>query len=114
MTDQGARPVYVRIQRSTVVTDDYGGETPTWHDLATAWAAVRYGTGQERRQAAQENASLAATFEFDWSPGLAAVQPTDRLYAFDTVWDVASAVVIGANRDVHISAVANLDAEIDS
>lgn len=86
----------------------------TWHDLAMGYAAVRYGTGQERREAAQENASMSATFEFDWNPTIAATRPTDRLYCFDTVWDVASAVVVGANRDVHITAVANLDAEIDS
>lgn len=114
MTQPGERPHYVLIQRAVTSADDYGGETKTWHTQATGYAAVRYGTGQERREAAQENASQAATFEFDWSPTLSAVQPTDRLYCFDTVWDVASAVVVGANRDVHITAIANLDAEIDS
>ena len=110
----GDRPHLVRIQRATTATDDYGQGEQTWHDLATGWARVRYGTGQERREAAQENASQAATFEFDWNPTLAAVKPSDRLYVFDTVWDVASAVTIGGNREVHITAVANLEAVIDS
>jgi len=114
VTQPGERPHFVTIQRAAISTDDYGGETKTWHTHATGYAAVRYGTGQERREAAQENAAVAATFEFDWSPTLAAVRPTDRLYCFDTIWDVASAVVIGSNRDVHISTLANLDAEIDS
>lgn len=110
----GERPHLVTVQRAVTATDDYGGESKTWHTEATAWARVRYGTGAERREAAQENASQAATFEFDYSPTLAAVRPTDRLYCFSTVWDVASAYVIGANEEVHVTAVANLDAEIDS
>lgn len=114
MKQAGERPHFVTIQRATTAVDDYGGETKTWHTLATGWAAVRYGTGQERREAAQENAAVAATFEFDWNPTVAAIRPTDRLYCFDTVWDVASAVIIGGNSEVHVTTTANLDAEIDS
>jgi head-tail adaptor len=114
MKQAGERPHYVVIQRATVTQDDYGTEIATWHDLATGYAAIRYGTGQERREAAQESAAVAATFEFDWNPTIAAVRTTDRLYCFDTVWDVASAVTIGANFEVHITTTANLDAEIDS
>ena len=109
--DAGNRPHLVRLQQATITTGTLGGETKTWHDIGTAWAAILYGTGQERREAAQENASQAATFMFDWSPQTAALRPTDRLYVFDTVWDIASAVVIGGNREVHVTAVANLDAE---
>lgn len=114
MSQPGQRPHLVEIQQAVTVTDDYGGESQTWHTSATAWAEVRYGTGQERREAAQENASQAATFVFDWGPETAAIRPTWRLYCFDTVWDVASAVVVGANREVHATAVANLDAAVDS
>lgn len=114
MTDPGSRPHLVSIQAAVIVRGGLGGETKTWHEIGTAWAAVRYGPGQERREAAQQNASVAATFEFDWSPATAAIVPTNRLFCFNTVWDVASAVVIGANNAVHVTAIANLDAEIDS
>lgn len=114
MTDPGERPHLVTIQRATVSADDYGGEVRTWHTHATAWAKASYGTGQERREAAQENASQTATFMFDWSPTLAGVTASDRLYIFDTVWDITANVTIGQNRESHITAVANLDAEIDS
>lgn len=114
MIDSGKRSHKVIVQRAIVSTDNYGGETKTWHELATGWASVLYGNGQERREAAQNNANVAATFNFNWNPTIAATKPTDRLYCFDTVWDVASAVVIGANDEVHITALANLDAEIDS
>lgn len=112
--DQGQRPHLVRIQQAVTATDDHGGETKTWHDIGSAWAKFFPGSGQERREAAQENASITAVFNFDWSPAVAGIVPTDRLYAFDTVWDVVSAVVLGANKDVDVTAVANLDAEIDS
>lgn len=114
MTGPGDRPHLVIIQRAVSVEDDHGGETRTWHELTRGWARIRYGTSQERREAAQENATQAATFEFDWTPTLAAVLPTDRGYVFDTVWDISSAVTIGGNREVHITLIANLDAEIDS
>lgn len=114
MTDPGQRPHYCLIQRRTVVADDYGGETATWHTLATGYAKVQHGTGQERREAAQENAAQSATFVFDWSPTLAAVKPADRLYVFDTVWDIASVATYGGNVEVAMTAIANLEAVVDS
>lgn len=114
MTDPGERPHLVSIQQAISATDDYGGETKTWHEVGTAYALVLYGTGQERREAAQDNATQAATFNFDWNSMVAGILPTDRLYCFDTVWDVASAVVVGGNKEVHVTATANLDAAIDS
>ena len=114
MTDPGERSHLVTIQRATVTTDDYKGEIRSWHTHATGWAKVSYGTGQERREAAQENANQAATFMFDWNPTLAAVTAKDRLSVFATVWDIVGNVTVGANKESHITAVANLDAEIDS
>ncbi len=114
MSDPGKRSHKVIVQRAVVATDYYGGETKTWHEIATGWATVLYGNGQERREAAQNNASVPATFIFDWNPTMASVKPTDRLYCFSTVWDIASAVTIGINAQVHITALANLDAEPDS
>lgn len=114
MTDPGQRPHLVTIQRAIVAEDDYGGETRTWHDHLTAWARVRYGLGEERRVAEQENASQTAIFDFDWSADLASVTMKDRLRVFSTSWDIIGNVTVGNNRDILISAVANLDAEIDS
>lgn len=110
----GRRPHLVTIQRATITPDDYKNEVRTWHTHATAYARISYGTGAERREAAQENANQTATFEFDWNPTLAGVTAKDRLSAFDTVWDITGTVTIGANRESHITAVANLDAEPDS
>lgn len=111
--DPGERFHLVTIQRATVTSNDYGDEIRNWGDIGTAYAAILYGSGQERRDAAQENATQAATFNFDWNPTVAGIRPTDRLICFDTAWDVYSAVVIGGNREVHVTAVANLDEEPD-
>lgn len=115
MTDPGDRPHLLTFQRQGAGTDDGYTVLPgTWYTLTTAWARIRHGSGQERREAAQENASQAATFECDWSPDLAAVLTTDRIIVFDTAWDITNRAVIGGNREVHFTAVANLDAVIDS
>jgi head-tail adaptor len=113
VTDPGERFHLVALQRAVVTSNDYGDELRNWSNFGTAYAAVLYGDGQERRQAAQENATQAATFNFDWNPTVAGIRPTDRLFCFDTHWDVASAVVIRGNKEVHVTAIANLDEDPD-
>lgn len=110
MTDPGQRPHLVTVERAQVTGDDYGGEVITWVELVTAYARVMHGSAAERREAAQELAVQAATFEFDWNPILAGVRPKDRLQAFGMAWDIAGVAIIGANRDVHITATAQPEA----
>lgn len=113
MTDPGQRPHLIVIQRRGAETDDgYTKQPGAWAEHARAWARIRYGTASERREAAAERASRAATFECEWAPKLESVRPTDRLIAFDTAWDVSDAAVIGMRSQVHITAVANLEAEV--
>lgn len=113
MTDPGQRHCLIVIQRQGAETDDgYTKQPGEWTEYARAWSRVRYGTSAERREAAQERASRTATFECDWSPALEAVKSTDRLIAFDTGWDISDAATMGNNREVHITAVANLEAEV--
>src|SRR3546814_14617209 len=57
----GPRNRKIIIERFTATTDDYGHGEKTWTDYCTEWAAVNFGTGQERREAAQESASVSAT-----------------------------------------------------
>src|SRR3546814_16912198 len=58
----GPRNRKIIIERFTATTDDYGHGEKTWTDYCTDWAAVNFGTGQESREAAQESASVSATF----------------------------------------------------
>lgn len=103
VTDAGDYDQLITFERATVVVDDYGGETPTWATLATAWAQVRRGTGQERREASQEAGSQAATFVTDWSPTLEAIQITDRIQHNGDAWDITDVAPDG-HREIQFTA----------
>lgn len=87
----GRRDRKIIIERGTPTSDDYGGETISWATLATAWADIRYGTGQERREAAQESAQVAATFQVLANTETRDIATTDRIN-FEGIWDIVSAV----------------------
>src|SRR3546814_6494216 len=80
------------IERFTATTDDYGHGEKTWTDYCTEWAAVNFGTGQERREAAQESASVSATFHVLRNSKTAALTVQDRISFEGAVWDITSAV----------------------
>lgn len=58
----GRRDTKVTLQTYTATQDEYGEETQAWSELGTEWAAVFYGRGDERRQAAAEQGTQAVTF----------------------------------------------------
>jgi SPP1 family predicted phage head-tail adaptor len=100
----GPRNRLITIERAAMVTDAYGGETPTWEEHVRAYAYVSFGTGQERREAAQETAGAAATFRTLWTPTLAAVKVTDRISFDGSAWDISSAVPLGLNEGMEFTA----------
>lgn len=99
----------VLFQRFTATTSEMGGEIEAWADYATAWARVIHGSGQERREAAQEAASVRATFYVLSNPLTAALTPKDRI-VWNGNWDIISAVPsIEFNKEVEITAVRAAD-----
>lgn len=96
--DRGKFDQLITIERGTATTDDHGGETHTWAVYAQAWAQVRRGTGQERREASQESASQSATFVCDWNPTLEEVRVTDRISYRGDVWDVTDVAPDGTKQ----------------
>jgi head-tail adaptor len=101
----GLRNIPITIQRGTVTVDDYGGETASFATLVTTYARVNYGTGQERRAAAQEQATQAATFECEWTPTIATVTLTDRIVCDGANWDIVSRAPKGLNKQIDFGAV---------
>lgn len=98
----GERPTLATFERGTASTDDYGGETLSWSTLTTARAKVLYGTGAERRQAAQEGAEQTATVLCNWTPTLAIVGAKDRVTFDGAQWDIASPPArVGLNDELH-------------
>jgi head-tail adaptor len=85
----GQRNKLIVFQRSEVTTDDYGGSIPgAPAEFTRAMARVRYGTAQEKREAAQESASQAATFECALTPKLSEVAMTDSIGFDGSAWDI--------------------------
>jgi head-tail adaptor len=106
MIPAGERTTLVTFESGTPTTDDYGGETLTWAAFATVMAKVLYGTGSERRQAAQEGAQQAATIMVNWTPELAAVVPKNRAAFDEIVWDINGPPArVGLNDELHFTAV---------
>ena len=101
--DPGKRDQLITFQRATVVVDDYGGEAGTWATHTTAWAQVRRGTGQERREAGQEAAAQSATFVTDWNPTLEAIKVTDRISYRGGTWDIVDVAPDG-NKEIQFTA----------
>jgi SPP1 family predicted phage head-tail adaptor len=88
----GRRNRRVVFQRFTTTTNDYNEEIEVWADYATAFASVSFGTGQERREAAQETASAPATFQVVRNPLTAALTTRDRISFLGGLWDITSVV----------------------
>jgi head-tail adaptor len=84
----GDRSYRVIFQRAMTIDDDYGQPIETWADYVVATSRVRFGTAQEKREAAQESASQAATFECLRSTKVDGVTLLDRISFDGSYWDL--------------------------
>jgi head-tail adaptor len=82
------RSELIVFQRATVTEDSSGGEVLNWTTYATRRARVRFGTAQEKREAAQEGGVQTATFECVRSAVLGAVTLKDRIFYLSSFWDL--------------------------
>jgi head-tail adaptor len=89
MPRAGQRTELIVFQRSTPTEDESGGQTLIWAPYATRRARVRFGTAQEKREAAQEGGLQTATFECVSSSELRAITLKDRISYLSTSWDIA-------------------------
>ena len=78
----------ITVQAPSAVVDDYGGETLTFANVEQAWAKVRFGQAQEKREAAQEGGLQSATFEVLPTSALLAVDLTARIQFDGSDWDI--------------------------
>jgi head-tail adaptor len=96
----------VVIEHASIDTTDNGDEVETWAEWCSEYAEVNFGTGRERRQAAQEQASVPATFKVLDNSKTRVVGPSGYRIRYDGVWDIISAVPSREfNKEIHISAV---------
>lgn len=82
------RTELIIIQRGTATANEYNESEFVWATYATLRARVRFGTAQEKREAAQEGGSQAATFECIRSSVTEAVTLKDRISYLGSFWDL--------------------------
>lgn len=84
----GRRDTLIELQGYSASQDEYGEETQTWSALGSAWAAVFYGRGDERRQAAAEQGEQSATFQVLSNAVTRAVSIRNRIVLGSDNWDI--------------------------
>ena len=91
MATASQRQYAISFIAAATATNDYNETVESWGSpttLASAIARVRFGTAQEKREAAQEQASQTATFECLRTPTLDAVPMTARILFDGSQWDI--------------------------
>jgi len=89
----GRREHLIEFYRAGAPIDDgYTTQPGAPALLGSAWAEVRFGTGQERREAAQESASVPAVFIMLANPVTRSLVPTDTLRFDGADYDISSSV----------------------
>lgn len=88
----GRRNVLATFSRPGGALDDYGHPSGAAIPLGTAWAAVFYGSGQERRAAAGAEGAQAATFEVPANATTRALNVRDQIEAAGFVWNISAIV----------------------
>lgn len=99
----------VRVQRATATQNSFGEEILVWADIARGFGWVRYGSGAERRAAAQERAEQTITIGLLASPTVAGVKPTDRAIVDGATWNIAG--IAFSDGEVVLTAARAGDAE---
>jgi head-tail adaptor len=104
----GPRKWRVQVQRATVTRNGFNEEVETWAKLCDAYAEIKFGTGAERREAAQERATAPATFIVPDTPLTRTLTPRDRISS-NGIWEITSAVPGGFNDRIEVTAVRKAD-----
>lgn len=97
----------VTFQRATVARSALGGKTASaWNDLGRRQANVLFGTGAERRSAAVEQGTQAATFRLRLDSLTRTVTAEDRLTCEGLTFDITGIAPIG-RAEIEITGVAS-------
>jgi head-tail adaptor len=88
MATASQRTELIVIERATTTENDYGEVVESWSTYATRRARVRFGTAQEKREAAQEGGVQTASFFCVRSAAMDAVTLKDRISYLGSRWDI--------------------------
>lgn len=105
MTPHGERDTLITFQRATNAEDQYGEELQAWANFGTEWAAVRFGSASERREAAQERANQTAAFRVLANGKTRTLTPLDRIAGYlGANWDIIGVAQMSA-AEIEITAI---------
>ena len=108
MTPVSQRNRRIVFQRGTATAGGLGTEPAhNWDDYCLGWARVLFGSGQERRQAAADGATMTATFRVPSNSDTRSVTERDRIWFDERAWDIASIATIGLNDEIDFTATAS-------
>lgn len=97
--NRGAYDRLVRFQRPTVTGEnDYGEQVTAPELLQDAWARVRFGSAQEKREGAQESGTQSITLEVVPTSTLLGVKLTDQVLFDGSTWDVTEVAPLDRNN----------------
>lgn len=86
----------IRFERPQMEAEALGGErVASWLPIESAMAKVRWGSSEERREAAGTNASSVATFRVLSTARLRGVTPSDRIVFESGTWNITGIATIG-------------------
>lgn len=80
----------ITFERATNTANDYGEDVPAWASVGERKAAVFYGRGDERRQAAMEGGAQPASFQFHADTLTRTITVRDRINFDGSVWDITA------------------------
>ncbi|QQN73950.1 head-tail adaptor protein [Croceicoccus sp. YJ47] len=83
----GRRRDLIVFERATQVENTLGNVREQWAEYKQEYAAIFYGRGAERRQAAVEQGTQSATFQVRINARTRALTVRDRIL-FAGVWDI--------------------------
>lgn len=96
----------ITVERKGAPVDDGYTTIPGgWIVWCKAYAAVFYGSGNEQRQAAQEQASQAASFEVAATTKTRTISVADRISFDGALWDITGNHEIERGAGRRITAV---------
>lgn len=99
----------IALQQASTITDDFGGEEPTWADLATVWASKQDVKDAERVAAAEVGATITTRFQVRYSTATARLTEKDQLVCEGRTYAIQAIKEIGRRAGIEISAVARAE-----
>jgi len=89
------------LQDYTLTRTDYGESTPTYTTTATVWAAVRFGSGNERMVADKNTAVGDVIFTIRFRSG---ITEKTRISWDGNYWDIQHIAYLGRRQYVDLIA----------